>query len=285
MAEIKYAWRTLTQDQLDWAYDQSQHAANMNQLLDKFKQDSISVREEIGDPLRFLYGFSDNEYVDVYIPKVKTNKSAIIFMHGGAWKTGFAKSYSYLAPSFLDLGYTLFVSDFANAVQLNGDLSAMADQACRSIEWSLKNCQQLGIEQAFLVGHSSGAHLSAVYASNYKGYCSNNIPIKQMMLVSGLYDLEPVVLSSRRSYLNLTNKDVLDLSPIKHIESITIPTDIICGERDSPEFIRQSQELYIELVKKNSKTRFSCIENTNHFELLETINQLFIERISNEKDI
>lgn len=282
MLKTEYSWKTLTQEKLDWAYDQGQHAPNMTQLLDKFKIDSALIRETTGDPLRYPYGVTEDEFVDVYVP-ANSNGNAIIFMHGGAWRTGFAKNYSFLANSFVKQGYTVFIPDFSNAIQLNGNLSTMADQACRSIEWSLKNCKKFNIDKVYLIGHSSGAHLSAVYASNFREYCSNNVAIERMFLFSGLYDLEPVMVSSRQSYLKLSEADVTDLSPIKHLEKISIPVDIICGSLDSPEFIRQSEEFFKELENKNANTRFMCVNNTNHFELLEKINDLFNEIIKSNK--
>jgi len=283
MAELKYAWRELTQEYIDWAYEQSCHASNMDQLLEKCKLESVLSRERIGEPSRYAYGSSNDERVDVYSPSTYNNRSAIIYMHGGAWKTGFANSYSYLAEPFLNLGYTVCIPDFANVVQLSGNLSAMSDQACKSIEWSLHYCKQQGIDTVYLIGHSSGAHLSAVYASNYKNYYSNNTPIKSMMLISGLYDLEPVMVSSRRTYLNLTEFEIEELSPIRHLENISVPIDIVFGSNDSPEFIRQSKEFFNSLSEKNSRVSCMCLENTNHYELLEKINQLFIKK-TNEKD-
>ena len=123
MADLTNSWKTLTQEYLNWAYDQSQHSSNMNELLDRYKLESVLVREEIGYPSRYIYGSTDDEGIDVYIPKTSKHNGAVIFMHGGAWKTGFAENYSFFAKPFLDLGYAVFIPDFANVVTLNGNLS------------------------------------------------------------------------------------------------------------------------------------------------------------------
>lgn len=61
-------WRDLTQAQLDWAYDQAQHAPNMAMVIARCEALSVegrAIAEKIGTEVqRFAYGPSDVEALD-----------------------------------------------------------------------------------------------------------------------------------------------------------------------------------------------------------------------------
>jgi hypothetical protein len=54
--------------------------------------------------------------------------------------------------------------------------------------------------------------------------------------MSGMYDLHPVLLSSRSSYLHLTPEEIVEFSPIRHLDQITCPVAVVSADEDSPEF-------------------------------------------------
>ena len=78
------------QPALDAAYDQAAYAANREQLIKRRIRDSELARFRVGEPVRFAYGATEVEQLDIY----RTERSAapiFIFIHGGAWRTGRAK--------------------------------------------------------------------------------------------------------------------------------------------------------------------------------------------------
>src|SRR4051794_9145413 len=54
------------QAELDAAYDQAVYAPNHQQLAQRSAANSALVRERLGQPLRFSYGMSEIEQLDVY---------------------------------------------------------------------------------------------------------------------------------------------------------------------------------------------------------------------------
>jgi arylformamidase len=72
-------------------------------------------------------------------------------------------------------------------------------------------------------------------------------------LVSGPYDLEPVLLSARSSYVKLTKTEEHEFSPQRHVALIKCPVFIGYAEHDTEEFQRQSREFSVAL---NNTGRF-----------------------------
>ena len=128
-------------------------------------------------------------------------------------------------------------------------------------------------DNIYLCGHSSGAHLAAVCLTTdwQSGF---NLPagiIKGGLCCSGMYDLEPVRLSARSEYLNITEETEYKLSPQRHLDKLSAPIVISHGTNESPEFIRQSNE-FAQAVEKSNKTVDYVIGiDLNHFEILETL--------------
>ena len=127
-------WLDLDQQGLDAAYDQARFAANQQQLLARYASNSELARERLGQPLRFAYGDSAIEALDVY-PAQRTDAPVCIFLHGGAWRSGLARNYAFLAELFVQAGAHLVVPDFVSVLETGGDLTAMAVQVRRAVAW------------------------------------------------------------------------------------------------------------------------------------------------------
>jgi arylformamidase len=96
-------------------------------------------------------------------------------------------------------------------------------------------------------------------------------PIRAALLLSGLYELRPVVLSFRRSYLQVTDDEVAALSPMRHLDRVKSPVTIISADQDSPEFQRQSKVFAAALDAMGLLMAHEVLVNANHFEKLQLL--------------
>mgnify|MGYP003342808283 CR=1 FL=1 len=95
--------------------------------------------------------------------------------------------------------------------------------------------------------------------------------LKGGLCCSGMYELEPVSLSSRSQHVNFTPDCIESLSPIRYANALTTPTRILCGLQESPEFIRQAQALHHALQQRGHDVRWVMGDGMNHFEILATL--------------
>ena len=267
-------WLDLDQKELDDAYDQSKYAANIQQVLRRFAANSEVTRANLGAPTRLAYGPSEIEKLDLYATK-KPNAPVNVFIHGGAWRAGYAKDYAFAAELFVNAGAHLVVLDFINVLEANGDLMPMAEQVRRAVAWVYKNAQSFGGDpsRVYISGHSSGAHLGGVELVTdwQQDFGLPKDVVKGALLCSGMYDLKPARLSARSNYVKFTDAMEHALSTQRHLDKIGTPLVVAHGSLETPEFQRQSREFAAALKAAGKPVELLVGREYNHFEILETL--------------
>ena len=266
-------WLDLTQAELDDAYDQTKYAPNMQQVLARFASNSEAVRVRLGAPKRFSYGSSAVEALDLYSSGTPDGP-LVVYVHGGAWRTGIAKNHAYAAELFVRAGCHFAVLDFINVIDAGGNLSVMADQVRRALAWTYVNAVTLGADRGriYVCGHSSGAHLGGVLiTTDWSQYDLPHDLIKGALLTSGIYDLKGPRLSARNTYMNFTDAIEQELSPQRHLAHLNCPLTLAYGGLESPEFQRHSGDFAAAIQAKGKTVRILRADGYNHFEVAETL--------------
>jgi arylformamidase len=267
-------WLDMDQAELDAAYDQSKYAANLQQITTRYGTNSEAVRARLGPPSTHSYGPSRIETLDIYRTSA-TNAPINIFIHGGAWRGGLAKNFAYAAELFVHAGAHFVVPDFINVIEADGNLMPMAQQVRRSIAWVYRNAAMFGGDpkRIYVSGHSSGAHLAgvALITDWRRDFDIPQDVLKGALCCSGMYDLKPVRLSARSSYVKFTDEIEQALSTARHIEKIRVPLVVAYGTLETPEFQRQSRDFAAALRAAGKPVQLVVGEGYNHFEMPETL--------------
>ncbi|MBV9151360.1 MAG: alpha/beta hydrolase [Alphaproteobacteria bacterium] len=263
-----------TQAELDAAYNQAAYQPNIQQLRDRWISNSERTRQRIGAPLRRSYGPTEIEQLDIFRTD-RPDAPVFVFVHGGAWRAGLAKNYAAPAEMFIRAGAHYVVPDFVLVQDAGGSLFPMAGQVCRAIAWVYENAATFGADRdrIYVGGHSSGAHLAAV-ALTTDWRATFGVPanlIKGGMCSSGMYDLAPVRLSHRNSYVRFTDEMVEALSPQRHIDRLHAPLIVACGTYETPEFQRQARDFAAALKAAGNAGDLLVGEHYSHLELPETL--------------
>ena len=267
-------WLDMDQAELDAAYDQIQYAPNLPQITKRYASNSEAVRARLGAPRRYSYGPTLIEALDVYATK-RANAPINIFLHGGAWRGGLAKDFGYAAELFVHAGAHFVVPDFINVIEAGGNLIPMAEQVRRAVAWVCRNAQSFGgnPDRVYVSGHSSGGHLTGVVlVTDWRK--DFNLPpdaVKGGLCCSGLFDLKPVRLSARSSYVNFTDEIEQTLSSQRHLDKLNVPVIVAHGTLETPEFQRQSRDFAAALKAAGKSVQLLVGEGYNHFEIPETL--------------
>ncbi len=271
-------WLDMNQKELDDAYDQVCWAPNREHLQKRRRVASERAIARIGQPKRVAYGPTEIEKLDIYKSN-RPNTPINVFIHGGAWRGGYAKDSAYLAEMHLAAGAHLVIPDFVWVQDAGGSLMTMADQVRRAVAWVYKNATSFGGDpnRLYISGHSSGGHLGGVVVITdwRKDFDLPSDIIKGALLISGMYDLKPVRLSKRSQYVNFDNVTEETLSAQRHIDMINMPLIIAHGTLESPEFQRQSRDFATALKAAGKPVEFIVGEGFNHFEMQETMGNPF----------
>jgi arylformamidase len=271
-------WLDMDQQELDDAYDQAVWAPNREHIATRRRLASERTIARIGPAERVAYGPTEIEQLDIYKTK-RANAPIMIFIHGGAWKSGAAKDSTYMAEMYLAAGANFVIPDFVSVENAGGSLMTMADQVRRAVAWVYKNAASFGGDpnRLYLSGHSSGGHLGGcvVVADWQKDFGLPPDILKGALLVSGMYDLKPVRLSKRSRYVKFDDATEQALSPQRHLDKIHAPLIIGHGTLETPEFQRQSREFAAAVKAAGKPVEFFVGEGFNHFEMQETMGNPF----------
>jgi arylformamidase len=258
-----------TKAELDRNFDQRGWIPNALEIIERHIERSRRSREKLSFIPDLRYGPHPDEVLD-YFPTSQTNAPVHIFVHGGAWKNFSKNDYSFPAESFVAAGFHTVIINFAKLPTVR--LPVMVDQVRRSVAWVYKNAAQYGgnPDRLSISAHSSGAHLAAnALITDWAAFgCPPEI-IKAAVCVSGPYDLEPVMLSARSSYVDLNDAEIAALSVNRHTDRIPCPVTIAYADGDTDEFQRQSQVFATALERSGRLAACRRFLGFNHFEIME----------------
>tara|TARA_Y100000814_G_scaffold275042_2_gene234172 strand:- start:691 stop:1011 length:321 start_codon:yes stop_codon:yes gene_type:complete len=86
-----------------------------------------------------------------------------------------------------------------------------------------------------------------------------------------MYELEPVRLSWRNSYLNLTDEMIEVLSPQRHIDQVSAPLLVAYGTYETPEFQRQGRDFATAMEAAGKPIELLVGTGFNHFEIRDSL--------------
>jgi arylformamidase len=181
-----------------------------------------------------------------------------------------------LGPAiFLPGGDVHYVAlDFIDIASAKGDLAIMAEQVRAAIAAVHRLAPSFGGDpnRLHLIGHSSGSHLAGV--ALVTDWAARGLPtdiVKGAVLLSGMYDMKPVRLSARSTYVNFTDASEAAMSADRQLERWTTPVALLYGDKETPEFQRQTRDVHAALKAAGKSSSLTIARNYNHFELPETL--------------
>ena len=267
-------WMGMDQTELDAAYDQAFYAPLAGQIAKRRASNSEAARTRLGAPLRVAYGPTGVEKLDIY--RAKRPKAPIfVFIHGGAWLGGEAKNYGDSAELFVNAGANYVVLDFIAIKDAGGDLGGMADQVRRGVAWVYKNAGSFDgdPDRFYIGGHSSGGHLCGVTLVTdwQKQFGLPPDMIKGGLCMSGMYDMKPVRLSKRSSYVKFDDKMEQAMSSQRHLDMLRAPIVVTYGTEETPEFQRQNRDFATAVKAAGKPVQLIEAVGYNHYEMSKSL--------------
>ena len=264
----------MDQQELDASYEQLAYEPLLPQVAKRLASNSEAMRSRIGAPDRKSYGSSVAEGLDIYRAN-RENAPIFVFIHGGAWLRGAAKDYGYPAEMFVNAGAHYVAVDFIGIKEAGGDLAVMAKQVRSAVVWVHKNAAKFGGDPSrlYVGGHSSGGHLcGVVLVTDWEkefGLAPNII--KGGLCMSGMYEMKPVALSSRRNYVKFTDVMENSVSAMRHIDRLQAPITVTYGTFETPEFQRQSREFAAAVKAAGKPVQIIEAPNYAHLEMCKSL--------------
>ena len=234
-----FNWETASDEEVDHQYSPSRFALQpLDQYLGEYAQLSTPFRG-----------------TSLTIP----HAPLLIYIHGGYWQRLSADDSLFNAADAQQLGISLHAVEYTLAP--HATVAGIIEECINDV---LQTLQQLTPSRVVIAGCSAGAHLAAMCARH--PYVQPRID--GVALLSGIYDVRPIVRTPTNDPLHLTYETASAISP--QLLPPTAPPQralLAVGQHESSEFFRQNNEYGNLLKQQGSEVVIDVIPGRDHFNL------------------
>lgn len=209
-------------------------------------------------------------------PDPRQRPGLLVFIHGGYWQELSKNESAFLAPAWHQAGFAHAVLGYTLAPEAS--VGEMVAQCVAALRWLHARAQALGFDPGRIVvaGSSAGAYLAAACAQQLSQAAqTSNAPgprLKGLVLMSGIYDLAPLIGTSINDALglNATSAAALDLSATA---TRLPPALVLWGEVETQAFKQQSLAFAAQLRRNNTTCQTLEVRARNHFDVVHELGQ------------
>jgi arylformamidase len=270
-------YRNMTADQLRLQYNPSRSMPEAPQLFQGWKDRSAAFRAaataaERGE-LDIAYAEHPAARLDLFLPESPAPRLHV-YIHGGYWQAFGKSDFSFMAEGLTRAGMAVAVLGYplCPGIAIPGIIRHM--RLALSFLWREGERLGLGPGKIQISGHSAGAHLCAMLLATLWPKFDSALPediIDSAVLISGVYDLEPLRFIETGRALRLTPELAKQLSPFG-LRSAGKARLLLCtGGQESDEFKRQTSVLGRLWARQGSNLEVISFPMRNHFTVLEEL--------------
>lgn len=186
----------------------------------------------------------------------------LVFIHGGYWQALSAEVSLYLAPGALANGWSYAALEYTLAPPAT--LPQMIGE-CRASLGALASL--VSPSHVVLAGHSAGAHLAAMTSLVH----APSFPVYRTVLVSGVFDLRPLLHTTVNDPLGLNSSTAAALSPqLLPVESA--PEVVVAwGDNETDAFKSQSRDYADHLSSAGARVSTLECAPRHHFDIVDDL--------------
>jgi arylformamidase len=262
-------WRNWPLAEREREYSPSSCVAAIEPFLAAYVTRSRDAETRFRCQKNLLWGEQPHEIFD-YFPAASANAPLLVYFHGGYWQEHSKNESLFAAPDCVGNGIAFAAIDYTLAPQAS--VGFIVEQCRRAIASLHRQAAALGFDaqRIYVSGNSAGAHLAAMLlvAGWQAAYGLADDVVAGAVLLSGIYDLEPLMGTYIDAPLHLTDADVAILSPLRLKTGRPVRTIVAWGDNETAEFKRQSRAFAAALVRSGFPVSAFELAGTNHFDIV-----------------
>jgi len=183
----------------------------------------------------------------------------LVFIHGGYWQALSAAASLSLAPAAINRGWSYAAAEYTIAPA--GTVPQMVRECAAALA---ALALAVSPSSVVLVGHSAGAHLAAMVSL----VAESELRVDRTVLLSGVFDLRPLLQTTVNDPLGLDEAGAAALSPT--LLPVAAHPDVIVawGDNETHAFKSQSRSYATHLVANGvSVDALECV-GRHHFDIV-----------------
>jgi arylformamidase len=266
---------TLAQAELDLQYNARATVPDIAPMLRDYATLSAQARSTLPCALNVSYGEHPDETLDIFFAQGNARAPVFIYLHGGYWRLLSKDDSSFMAPALTAAGMTVVAVNYSLAPAVS--LDRIVDQTRRAVTWLQNNVGRYhGDGQKLIIsGSSAGGHLGGMVLARgwQEAYGFDASGLAGAVLLSGLFDLTPLVNTHINEWMHLSPEDARRNSPLFDIPDNGPLLIVSYGSNETAAFKQQSQDFLAAWKAKGCKGEYVDMPDTNHFDLVLHLNR------------
>lgn len=262
MARAGAIYRGMTQAELDRAYDNRGHVADYADQLARWAVDSAALYGEVTIHRDLRYGPAPRQRLD-FFPARTAGRPTVLFIHGGYWQWCDKEDECFIARG--PLAHDINVAAVEYTLCPNINLDGIVAEMHAAVDWLVPRLPgyDAAPDRLIVAGSSAGAHLAAMLVGRPD--------VKGTLLISGLYELEPIRLTRLNAVIGMDRDMALRNSPILNLPGKAGLVCFAVGEDELPEMRRQTRDYYARWMAARLPGWDLVVPGTNHFSVMDAL--------------
>jgi len=190
----------------------------------------------------------------------------LVYLPGGYWQETHKDNYSYLGPAFISSGITTVIVGYDRAPKVA--LDEIVEEVTHAFVFIANKFPK---SRLYVSGWSAGGHLTAtLLATDFTKYGLPQDIIKGAIILSGVFDIQPLVPTEINICLGLTRDAAKQLSPMffKPMVKSSCKVIVVLAGEESPEFHRQTKKYIQALRQEEVDCEFVSVPDEDHFTMM-----------------
>ena len=254
-------WRTLTREQLDQGLNNSLAVADSAVIIAGWDPPSVALRARHPQYLDLRYGPRERNRIDLL--QAGRGGPTLVFIHGGYWQARAKEDFTFCAAGPLAHGIDVALIGYTLAPDVR--LGQIVEEIHAGLDHLARELPALGGDPQRIIvsGWSAGAHLSAMALGHPHA--------RAALLISGVYDLEPIRHSYLNAKLDLDDATIRANSPLLQAGGIGKPAALVVGSAGPPLLRAQSANFAAHRARHGLPVVYEEIPGANHFSILKQL--------------
>ncbi len=209
--------------------------------------------------------------MDVYAPHGAHDLPVVVFFYGGSWQHGKRQWYRWMGETLARHGLVVAIPDYRKYPQVH--MSAFMTDAANAVAWVHAHAREYGGDPQvlFLMGHSAGAHIAALLATDERWLCRVGLQPQQLagfIGVAGPYDFLPLADPAFIGMFGATPQTQARSQPINFVNGDEPPMLLLQGTDDHYVQPRNALSLAKRMRIQHEPVEVHMYPNIGHIRLL-----------------
>jgi arylformamidase len=222
----------------------------------RWTREAAGFRDKLGQRARLAipYGPKPRNHLDLFLPE-EAPRGLLVFVHGGYWLRFDRGLWSHLAAGAVARGWACAMPSYTLAPEAR--ISAMTQEIASAVDVAAG----LVAGPVVVTGHSAGGHLSARMGC---ADVSLSAPVRRVVPISPLADLEPIALTAMNADLRLDEAEVASESPVRLSLRPGVEAHVWVGAQERPVFL-----FHARLLSEAWSCPWTPETGKHHFDIVE----------------